>query len=105
MNKYPNMVVELGAHTDCRGSAAYNEKLSDRRAKASAKFIATKITNPKNIYGKGYGENRPIEDCSSGCYDCTDEQHDENRRTEFLIISNGLDVKVNNTSTNSFDKE
>ena len=104
MNKYPNMVVELGAHTDCRGSAAYNEKLSDRRAKASAKYISTKITNPKNIYGKGYGENRPIEDCGGSCKTCTDEQHDENRRTEFLIISTGADVKVNNTSTNSFDK-
>jgi outer membrane protein OmpA-like peptidoglycan-associated protein/tetratricopeptide (TPR) repeat protein len=105
MNKYPNMVVELGAHTDCRGSAAYNEKLSDRRAKASAKYIATKITNPKNIYGKGYGENRPIEDCGGSCKSCSDEQHDENRRTEFLIISTGSDVKVNNTSTNSFDNQ
>ena len=46
MNKYPGMVVELGAHTDCRGSKAYNERLSDKRARASAAYIKTKITEP-----------------------------------------------------------
>lgn len=105
MNKYPNMVVELGSHTDCRGSDAYNEKLSDRRAKASAKYIASKITNPKNIYGKGYGEYSPLNACGGSCKACSDEEHDANRRTEFLIISTGADIKVNNTSTNSFGKE
>jgi len=105
MNKYPNMVVELGSHTDCRGSDKYNEKLSDRRAKASAKYIKSKITNPDNIYGKGYGEYRPLNACGGSCKACSDEEHDANRRTEFLIISTGSDVKVNNTSTNSFDKE
>ncbi|EPB65589.1 OmpA family protein, partial [Ancylostoma ceylanicum] len=53
MNKYPNMVVELGSHTDCRASKAYNMKLSDNRAKASAEYIKKKITNPERIYGKG----------------------------------------------------
>ena len=105
MNKYPNMVVELGSHTDCRGSDKYNEKLSDRRAKASAKYIASRITNPKNIYGKGYGEYNPLNSCGGDCKACSDEEHDANRRTEFLIISTGSDIKVNNTSTNSFGKE
>jgi len=104
MNKYPGMVIELGAHTDCRGSDSYNEKLSDRRAKASAEYIATRITNPERIYGKGYGEKRPLEDCSSNCNECTDEQHDKNRRTEFKVIKTGNeDVKINNTSSDSFD--
>lgn len=105
MNKYPGMIVELGAHTDCRGSAPYNEKLSDRRAKASAKYIAKNITNPKRIYGKGYGENKLLEDCGGNCKACTDEQHDANRRTEFKVIETGNDdIKVNNTSSDSFDK-
>ncbi|MGV6860205.1 MAG: OmpA family protein [Putridiphycobacter sp.] len=104
MNKYPGMVVELGSHTDCRGSDSYNEKLSDRRAKASAKYIKERITNPDRIYGKGYGEYRPLEDCGGNCKNCTDEQHDANRRTEFKVIKTGNDdVKVINTSSDSFD--
>lgn len=104
MNKYPNMVVELGSHTDCRGSDGYNEKLSDRRAKSSAQYIASKITHPKNIYGKGYGENSPLNSCGGNCKSCSDVEHDANRRTEFLIISTGSDIKIKNTSTNSFGK-
>jgi len=42
--------------------------------------------------------------CEGDCEGCSDEEHDANRRTEFLIISTGSDVKVNSTSTNSFDK-
>ena len=106
MNKYPNMVVELGAHTDCRASKAYNMKLSDNRAKASAEYIKKKITNPARIYGKGYGESRLLNDCA--CEgpvksDCPEEEHEKNRRTEFKVISTGDDkLKVNNTSTDSF---
>ena len=106
MNKYPYMVVELGSHTDCRASIAYNMKLSDNRAKASAAYIKKKITNPERIYGKGYGESRLLNDC--GCEgnvksDCSEEEHEKNRRTEFKVISTGDDkIKVNNTSTDSF---
>lgn len=106
MNKYPNMVVELGAHTDCRASKAYNMKLSDNRAKASAEYIRKKITNPARIYGKGYGESRLLNGCA--CEgpvksDCPEEEHQKNRRTEFKVISTGDDkLKVNNTSTDNF---
>jgi outer membrane protein OmpA-like peptidoglycan-associated protein/tetratricopeptide (TPR) repeat protein len=109
MNKYPNMEVELGSHTDCRASRAYNEKLSDRRAKASAAYIKTKITNPERIYGKGYGESRLLNDCEcegSVKSDCTEDEHEQNRRTEFKVISVGdPNVGVQNNSTNSFDPE
>lgn len=102
MNKYPEMEVELGSHTDCRGSAKYNEKLSDKRAKASAAYIKERITNPDRIYGKGYGESKIINHCVDGVT-CSDEEHEVNRRTEFKVISTGNDkVKVNNTSTDSF---
>ncbi|MFK7784070.1 MAG: carboxypeptidase regulatory-like domain-containing protein [Crocinitomicaceae bacterium] len=107
MNKYPLMEVELGSHTDCRASRAYNEKLSDRRAKASAAYIKTKITNPERIYGKGYGEALLLNGCEcegSVKSDCSEEEHEKNRRTEFKVISVGdPNVGVQNNSTNSFD--
>ncbi|MGJ8661660.1 MAG: OmpA family protein, partial [Bacteroidota bacterium] len=108
MNKYPNMEVELGSHTDCRGSSAYNEKLSDRRAKASATYIKSKITNPDRIYGKGYGESQLLNDCACEGKvksDCSEEEHEKNRRTEFKVIKTGSEnVKVINTSTDSSGK-
>ncbi|HRO76069.1 MAG TPA: OmpA family protein [Crocinitomicaceae bacterium] len=107
MNRYPNMVVELGSHTDCRASKAYNEKLSSNRAKASAEYIKKRITNPERIYGKGYGESRLLNDCAcegNVKSDCSEEEHEKNRRTEFKVISTGDNkVKVVNTSSDSFD--
>ncbi|MFA7274275.1 MAG: OmpA family protein [Crocinitomicaceae bacterium] len=89
MNDNPNMEIELGSHTDCRASYTYNMKLSDKRAKASAAWVRARITNPQRISGKGYGESKLTNDC--GCEgdvksDCTEEEHQLNRRTEFLII-------------------
>ena len=93
MNKYPVMEVELRSHTDCRASKAFNMKLSDKRAKSSAKYIQSKITNPKRIYGKGYGESQLLNECEcegSVKADCSEEEHEENRRTEFKVISVGV---------------
>jgi outer membrane protein OmpA-like peptidoglycan-associated protein/tetratricopeptide (TPR) repeat protein len=89
MNEYPTMVVELGSHTDCRSSAASNMKLSDNRAKASAEYIKKQITNPERIYGKGYGETKLLNGCAcEGAVKstCSEEEHQKNRRTEFIII-------------------
>lgn len=94
MNENPGMYVELGSHTDCRGNEAYNEKLSDRRAKASAKYIASKITAPERIFGKGYGESQLINHCACegrATSKCSDEEHQANRRTEFKITK--MDTK------------
>ena len=96
MNEYPKMEVELGSYTDCRASKAYNRKLSDRRARASAAYIKSKITNPERIYGKGYGESRSLNGCE--CEgdvkpDCSEEEHEMNRRTEFKVISMGEMIK------------
>ena len=89
LNEYPTMVIELGSHTDCRGTILQNASLSDSRAKASAEYIKKKITNPDRINGKGYGESKLKTDCpceGTVKSTCTEEQHQENRRTEFLII-------------------
>ncbi len=89
MNENPSIEIELGSHTDCRGSYAYNEKLSDRRAKSSAAYIKARISNPDRIYGKGYGESQLINKCEcegSRKVPCTEEEHQQNRRTEFKIV-------------------
>ena len=89
MNEYPTMQIELGSHTDCRSSIASNLKLSDNRAKASAEYIKKRISNPQRIYGKGYGESRLKVDCpceGTVKSNCSEEEHQKNRRTEFIII-------------------
>lgn len=85
MNENPNMVIELGSHTDSRGSAKSNETLSDKRAISSAKYIKERISNPDRITGKGYGEQRLVNTCADGVK-CSDEEHQLNRRTEFIIV-------------------
>lgn len=85
MNENPDLQIELGAHTDSRGSSSSNMRLSDKRAKASAKYIQDRIDNPKRISGKGYGESKLLNRCSDGV-SCSDEEHALNRRTEFVIV-------------------
>ncbi len=89
MNEYPNMYIELGAHTDCRGVAGANKKLSDARAKASAAYIITKGKFKKDrILGKGYGEVKLLNACAcEGKIQpkCTEDEHSVNRRTEFIV--------------------
>lgn len=89
MNENPNMIIELGSHTDCRGTFAANETLSQNRATSSANYIKQRISNPSRISGKGYGETKLINDC--GCEGtkkstCSEKQHQVNRRTEFIIV-------------------
>jgi outer membrane protein OmpA-like peptidoglycan-associated protein len=89
MQEYPNMVIELGSHTDCRASQSYNMKLSDRRAKSSAAYIVSKGIDKKRISGKGYGESELTNDCEcegNKKSDCSEEQHQLNRRTVFKIV-------------------
>jgi len=92
MNENPKMKIELGSHTDCRASAKFNMSLSDKRAKSSAKYVHDHITEPERIYGRGYGESELINKCEcegSKKVPCTEEEHQENRRTEFKIIDIG----------------
>jgi outer membrane protein OmpA-like peptidoglycan-associated protein len=84
MNNNPNIYIELGSHTDSRGSDKQNLELSDKRAKAAAEYIKARITNPVRITGKGYGESSLINRCKDGVK-CSEEEHQANRRTEFRI--------------------
>jgi len=76
---------ELRSHTDCRGSEAFNVGLSDRRAKAAADYLIKKGVPRSSIISKGYGEQYLINDCRDGI-ECTELQHQQNRRTEFMVI-------------------
>ena len=79
-----NIVIELGSHTDSRGSDTYNLSLSDKRLKSSAQYIINEGIEKSRIVGKGYGEENLINKCDDGVK-CSDEEHGVNRRTEFMI--------------------
>ncbi|MES2512635.1 MAG: OmpA family protein [Bacteroidota bacterium] len=88
LQENPTMTIELGSHTDCRSSKAYNMSLSDKRAKSSAAYIVSKGVAKDRIVGKGYGESKLINGCAcEGAVKstCSEEEHQANRRTEFLI--------------------
>jgi outer membrane protein OmpA-like peptidoglycan-associated protein/tetratricopeptide (TPR) repeat protein len=80
----PSISIELGSHTDARASASYNLKLSQRRADSAVKYIIEHGIEAARIKAKGYGETQLINGCSDGV-DCSEEAHQENRRTEFKI--------------------
>jgi len=93
MLKYPDLTIELGSHTDCRGSKAYNQKLSENRANATAKYLIKYIDNTDRVIIKGYGESQPVNNCKCETVidtDCSEEQHQANRRTEFRLLSVNL---------------
>lgn len=84
MKENPSIWIELGSHTDSRANDKYNLKLSQARADAAVKYIISRGIDKLRIAAKGYGETRLLNDCVNG-KDCTEEQHQKNRRTEFKI--------------------
>ena len=64
MNKYPEMIIESGSHTDSRGIEGYNVWLSTRRARSTVSYIIDNGIDASRITGKGYGETQLINDCS-----------------------------------------
>lgn len=93
MVKYPEMVIELGSHTDSRGDDDYNQKLSLRRANSARRWLINKGIDSKRIQAKGYGETVILNNCSNG-EDCTDDEHRFNRRTEFKILEGPTSIEV-----------
>lgn len=81
----PDIRIQLGSHTDCRGVDRYNEELSQRRAQAAVDYLIQQGIDPGRLEARGYGESAPAVDCI--CQRCTEEEHQENRRTTFKIIS------------------
>ena len=86
MKKYPDLIVEFGAHCDSRGPDSYNDKLSARRANSTVNYITSNGIPAERITGKGYGERMLTNKCSNNVK-CTEEEHQLNRRTEFVIMN------------------
>ena len=86
MREYPKMKIDIRSHTDSRGADSYNLKLSDRRAKATLEWIVKQGIDRKRLKAKGYGETRLVNRCSNGV-PCTEEEHQENRRSEFIVVA------------------
>ena len=90
LNKYPTMHIAIRSHTDCRGTLAYNESLSNNRAQATKKYLIEKGISSSRLTAKGFGESRLVNDC--GCEPlnksgCSEVEHQTNRRSEFIITS------------------
>lgn len=86
MNFYPKMIIKIEAHTDSRGSDSYNLSLSDKRAKATQQYLYSKgIATSRVISAQGFGESRLLNQCSNKVK-CTDEEHEKNRRSNFIIL-------------------
>ena len=84
MENNPKIRVELAGHTDSRGNADYNLKLSRERMASVVAYLTGRGIEPHRISGKGYGESQLRNHCRDGT-DCSEEEHAVNRRTEFKI--------------------
>ena len=86
MQSNPKMKIDIRSHTDSRQTNKYNEKLSDRRAKATVEWLIKNGITSDRLTGKGYGESQLVNKCADGVK-CTEEEHQVNRRSEFIIVT------------------
>jgi peptidoglycan-associated lipoprotein len=99
LKRYPKMSVELGSHTDCRATYAYNIDLSQRRADSAVAYIIANGINPFRLEARGYGESQLTNECA--CEDrkitpCSEEQHQANRRTTVKVVNCKYEFKWSN---------
>ena len=95
--KYPKLRMELGSHTDCRSSYDYNIDLSQRRADSAVAYLVRKGIDARRLLAKGYGESQLVNDCKcEGAVkvNCTEEQHQENRRTTIKTLDVNFDPNM-----------
>jgi outer membrane protein OmpA-like peptidoglycan-associated protein len=85
LKKHPAIKLMLKGHTDSKGLEEYNMKLSQSRAIASMNYLLEKGISKERLFTKGYGESQLINNCIN-FKDCSDQQNQQNRRTEFVII-------------------
>ncbi|MCB0529389.1 MAG: OmpA family protein [Saprospiraceae bacterium] len=85
LKRYPEMEIDLIAHTDTRGDTQLNQELTDARAKNAKTYLVFRGVSPEgriNAYGKG--ESEPRNRCTEGV-ECSDEEHQQNNRLEVRI--------------------
>lgn len=98
MIQYPTMVIELSSHTDARGNDEYNMELSQRRAESAKNYLIKKGLDTARIEAVGYGESVLLNHCLNGVQ-CTDDEHRQNRRTEFKIIAGPTMIEIKKVIT------
>ncbi|WP_418513965.1 OmpA family protein [Corallibacter sp.] len=84
LNEYPKLKIHIESHTDSRGRDAYNLKLSERRAQSTLQWFYDKGVSNSRLSARGYGESQLINQCENGV-ECTEEEHQLNRRSMFII--------------------
>jgi outer membrane protein OmpA-like peptidoglycan-associated protein len=87
MTANKNFKIELSAHSDSKGSDAYNLKLSEQRAASAKAYIISKGIGAERISAKGYGETKLLNNCGNGAI-CSEDEHAVNRRLEFKLNFN-----------------
>lgn len=85
LTKNSEIRVELSAHTDSRGSASYNLRLSSKRAASVVKHLIEKGIPKSRLVPKGYGESKLVNKCGNNV-ECSEEEHQENRRVEMKVL-------------------
>lgn len=88
LQQNPGLLIEISSHTDARGEDEYNLNLSQSRAEAVVDWLVRNGVDRTRLKAKGYGESRPVNGCTNGV-PCSEEQHQLNRRTEFMILNGG----------------
>ena len=78
-------IIEIGSHTDARGSYHYNNRLSQRRADSVVDWLTERGVERDRLVARGYGEKVNVNDCVNNV-PCSEGQHQMNRRTEFKVI-------------------
>lgn len=76
--------IKIGSHTDCRGEEDYNQILSQKRAQSVVDYLINKGISSQSLFAEGYGKSKLIEDCE--CKECTESEHQKNRRTTFELL-------------------
>ena len=86
LNQHPSLKTEIASYTDSRASSAYNLTLSQHRAKAAMDYLIGKGIAADRLTIKWYGKTNLVNNCADGI-DCTEAEHQLNRRTEFKVIN------------------
>ncbi|MGB5554153.1 MAG: OmpA family protein, partial [Flavobacteriaceae bacterium] len=85
MGLFNDIKVEVQSHTDAKAGTNYNQRLSQRRAKATVKYLVERGINSERLKGVGFGESKLTNECNTR-ESCADEKHQQNRRSEFIIV-------------------
>ena len=86
LNENPEVKIEVRSYTDCQGGVDYNMNLSNERARATLDYLKGKIVNPERLFSEGFGETMPVVNCDCDKAGCSEEEHQKNRRTEFVVV-------------------